>query len=88
MVASLWVVADCFGGIIGSGLGSLTYDNWGMGISTGHQLQFCNLPLTLSDFLGLEVAGLLISVILLGIYSIGKNWKEKSEQRNQGQGVR
>ena len=44
MVASLWVVADCFGGIIGSPLGSLTYDNWGMGISTGqHSKKWANV---------------------------------------------
>ena len=90
MVASLWVVADCFGGIIGSPLGSLTYDNWGMGISTGHHITIVQLSsciLTISDS-GLEAVGLLVSVILLGIYSIGKSCKEKTEEANQRQGVR
>ena len=91
MVASLWVVADCFGGIIGSPLGSLTYDNWGMEISTGDytiivQLFSCfNLQWLI--YLGLEAAGLLVSVILLGIYSVGKSCKEKTEEANQSQGV-
>ena len=92
MVASLWVVSDCFGGIIGSPIGSLTFDNWGMGISTGHPvLPWINHPLThflsISDT-GLEAAGLLISVILLGLYSIGKNCKQKPEQTDQSQVVR
>ena len=89
MVASLWVVADCFGGIIGSPLGSLTYDNWGMGISTGDQrcAIFQLLPFYFF-FSGLESAGLLVSVILLGIYSFGKSCKEKTEEINQRQGVR
>ena len=91
MVASLWVVADCLGGIIGSPLGSLTYDNWGMGISTGQQgIEFCSSAfffITIPDS-GLETAGLLISVILLGIYGIGKNCKQKTEQTDQRQGVR
>ena len=82
MVASLWVVADCFGGIIGSPLGSFTYDNWGMGISTGPEfLRNCE---TFTIFkTGVEAGGLLVSVILLGIYSIWRNCQTKAEQIDQ-----
>lgn len=34
MVSSLWVISDCAGGYLGSSLGSLAYDTWGLETGT------------------------------------------------------